>query len=139
MDLSPFGGAQGPVAFVFHDGGTTPLDLSFHFLDADGGSEVTPELCAAETGGRVRVHVDGLPDIFDVRWQDSALCCDGAPGQLFVLPRTLRLDLGHTSLRWLLTGSCGQRGWSVAQNDTAGRSVDSVPLDRVQRIDFVLQ
>ena len=53
MDLSPFGGAQGPVAFVFHDGGTTPLDLSFHFLDADGGSEVTPELCAAETGGRV--------------------------------------------------------------------------------------
>ena len=47
-----------------------------------------------------------LPDIFDVRWQDSALCCDGAPGQLFVLPRTLRPDLGHASLRWLLTGSC---------------------------------
>ena len=53
MDLSLFGGAPGPVAFVFHDGGTTPLDLSFHFLDADGGSEVAPELCAADTGSRV--------------------------------------------------------------------------------------
>ena len=110
MDLSPFGGAQGPVAFVFHDGGTTPARRRSIFPFTSSTPMAVPKLprklCAAETGGRVRVHVDELPDIFDVRWQDSALCCDGAPGQLFVLPRTLRPDLGHASLRWLLTGSC---------------------------------